>query len=538
LLRIPDTWLFGIGLLITVISMPYFNLGMSIGGIWTGSAWLVYYARNGFDSADWKSSLLEIWKNPTALLLLGIFIIHLVGITYSEDQKHAGADVLIKLPLLVFPFTMASMPEKMASWRKTIENAFILSVFSAVLLISVNYLLNIEIYPNSRDAHMFTSHIRFGLMCALAFALLIQRIFDNGYSKKSVFYIFILGCFGIYYLLMQNMTGLVCSAFVVVIGVLMYPEKYGKRTRYILQGFVVLTLLISSAIIWKSVNDYFPDVVPAKGSLEVYSPEGTMYAHHWGDSQVENGHLVWYYIAWPELERSWNDRSHLDFGGKDEMGQPLYATIVRYMSSKGLKKDASSLSQLSDEDIQAIERGTTNCEDHLRSGFEFRTQQILFEINAYLNGANPSGNSLTQRLEFWKAGMHIIRKNPVIGCGTGDLRQEFALAYDEMNSQLDSSVRHRAHNQFMSICIAFGLVGLIYFVAALILPFFLNKARSRNFTYVAFFSIICLSFLSEDTLETQAGVTFFAFFIAYLLLFPSAKASTRDTTSSTEISNP
>lgn len=518
--------------------MPYFNLGMSIGGIWTGAAWLLYYARNGITTGDWRSYFIKIVHNPTALLLLGIFAIHLLGITYSEDQKHAAADVLIKLPLLVFPFTLASMPEQMAGWRKTIENAFILSVFSAIVLISINFLVNIEKYPNSRDAHMFTSHIRFGLMCALAFALLIQRIFDNGFNKNSIFSIFLLCCFGMYYLLMQNMTGLVCSAAVVVIAVLMYPEKYGKKTRYLLQGTVVLTLLISSFLIWKVVSDYFPDKLPTKGSLEIYSPEGTMYAHHWGDSQVENGNLVWYYIAWPELERSWNERSRLEFDGKDEMGQPIYATIVRYMSSKGLRKDARSLAQLEDADIKAIEKGATNCDDQKRSGFEFRTHQILFEINAYLNGANPSGNSLTQRLEFWKAGLHIIRKNPIIGCGTGDLRNEFALAYEEMNSQLDSRVRHRAHNQFMSICIAFGLLGLCYFMAALLLPFFLNKPRSRNFTYIAFFTISCLSFLSEDTLETQAGVTFFAFFIAYLLLFPSANASTRVSTSSAEMANP
>jgi len=36
--------------------------------------------------------------------------------------------------------------------------------------------------------------------------------------------------------------------------------------------------------------------------------------------------------------------------------------------------------------------------------------------------------------------------------------------------------------------------------------------------YLSFFIIAVISFLTEDTLETQAGVTFFAFFNSFFLL--------------------
>lgn len=538
-MQLPDSaWprLFGVGLLITVLSMPFLNLGMSIGGIWLSSTWLAYFLHQGIYKSDWTSSIKAIYSNKIALLLIGLFALHLLGMIYTEDEKQGMKDVLIKLPLLVMPFTFAGMPDNVRGLKRTIENLFVFAVLMAAVILITNFFLNNNSYSDSREAHVFISHIRYGLMVALAFGILLQRAFESGNQKKSLLPLMLIGVLGFYMVYMQNLTGIICSGVVAIIAVLIFPGNLNKSYKKAIRIGTISLLFLAVYLISKKVSDYFPDSIPQKGDLELYSADGTMYDHNYGDSQVENGNLVWYYIAWPELEETWDSLSSFPFDGKDQMGQPMYATIIRYMSSKGLRKDREGIEQLLSTDIAAIERGVTNSEDESRSRQEFRMQQILFEVNAYLNGENPSGNSIIQRFEFWKTGVYIVKQNPVFGVGTGDLKTEFAKAYEARKSNLDSRYRHRSHNQFMSICIAFGFVGLIYFVVTILSVFIVKKQETRYFPFIAFFSIIILSFLTEDTLETQAGVTFFAYFMSLYLFFPTCKSSNFSATCSTAIS--
>jgi hypothetical protein len=66
------------------------------------------------------------------------------------------------------------------------------------------------------------------------------------------------------------------------------------------------------------------------------------------------------------------------------------------------------------------------------------------------------------------------------------------------------------------------LAGLLWFLLSLVLPpLMLNKYS--DFFYLSFFIIITLSMLTEDTLETQAGVTIYAFFSSFYLFLKKFK---------------
>jgi len=69
----------------------------------------------------------------------------------------------------------------------------------------------------------------------------------------------------------------------------------------------------------------------------------------------------------------------------------------------------------------------------------------------------------------------------------------------------------RSHNQFLAITVAFGVIGLVVFLFSLAYP----AVALRNYLhglYFVFLLIAVVSFFTEDTLETQSGVSFFAFF--------------------------
>ena len=92
-----------------------------------------------------------------------------------------------------------------------------------------------------------------------------------------------------------------------------------------------------------------------------------------------------------------------------------------------------------------------------------------------------------------------------------------------MHSLLDERWRLRSHNQYLSIAVAFGITGLLWFIFTLIYPL-IRQARSGDYLYVFFIIISILSMVTEDTLETQAGVTFFALFTC-IFLFVDPKNS-------------
>jgi hypothetical protein len=110
--------------------------------------------------------------------------------------------------------------------------------------------------------------------------------------------------------------------------------------------------------------------------------------------------------------------------------------------------------------------------------------------------------------------------------GTGDIEDLLYNQYEEMKSELKTKFMFHAHNQFLSFFIAFGVFGFLWFIFALVYPPYLLGKYSDYF-FATFFMIIVWSMLSDDTLDTQAGVTLFAFFSAFLLFGKEKKNAPR-----------
>jgi len=190
--------------------------------------------------------------------------------------------------------------------------------------------------------------------------------------------------------------------------------------------------------------------------------------------------------------------------------QPIRATLVRFLTSKGLRKDADAVYALTDNEIKSIEAGIPNVNSQKMSDIRSRMNQVIWEIDNLLKGGDPSGHSVAQRLEFWRAATGIIKTHPFVGVGTGDLLIAFNSQYVLMNTKLDEFHRLRSHNQYLSVAAAFGIPGLIYFLFALLYP--LRKAKQLPAIFILFLIICMVSMLTEDTLETQPGATFVGLF--------------------------
>jgi hypothetical protein len=353
----------------------------------------------------------------------------------------------------------------------------------------------------------------------MAFLILLNCAWNE--EKKlwlRITYVAFAAWLGIFIFLLQSMTGIIVwliSSYVMLLYTLFHTKNLWIKR-------IGLSVLLAAPILTfgylaNQVKAFYPEEKVDFSRLEKYTAGGEKYGHDTTLLSIENGHYINLYIADKELRASWRKRSDIVYpDGRDANGNFIYTTLIRYMTSKGLRKDSVGLQALSDADIAAIENGVANVRFIDGNPIDNRIYTVIWEFDKLIYEPNPEGHSVTQRLEFWQTGWEILKQNLVFGVGTGDLEIEYKGMYQQLDSNLAQEFQLRAHNQYLSIAIALGLIGFLVFIASIVLPFFTLK-NANTYLYIGFSIILYLSMINEDTLETQAGVTLYAFFNSFFL---------------------
>jgi hypothetical protein len=501
---------------------------LTIGMIYSGpvaSMAIMLLGANWFAEGNYGQKMKLFYSNKTALLLSSVFFMHAIGLLWSTDFAYGWDDVRTKIPLFVIPFILSTTPPLAPRPFRILLYLFVAGIlFSS--FISASILAGIFNSPvhDIRDISIFISHIRLSLMVCLSIFVLIYFIPRTKHMILRILYGLAVAWLLIFLALLESLTGLIIFS---IVSCLLGFYYFKSRSPWI--GKIILItacgVIILSAIHVYEIAKSFTHIqaVDVK-NLPHTTSRGNSYDNTFDFPIAENGTYVTLQIAWPELKKGWETHSKLPFESKDLNGNPITMTLVRYMASLGmLKKDSVSFSKLSPEDIQCVENGVTNYKYKNVGSLNARIYETIWEIDVYFKGSNPSGHSVIMRFEFWKTGWHILKKHVFAGVGTGDVKKAFEKQYTLENSKLDARWHLRAHDQYLAIAIALGLPGLALFLFSLIYPLLANRMY-RNYFYIVFWVIVTLSMLTEDTLETQAGATFYVLFNSvFLFAQPLAK---------------
>jgi O-antigen ligase len=123
-------------------------------------------------------------------------------------------------------------------------------------------------------------------------------------------------------------------------------------------------------------------------------------------------------------------------------------------------------------------------------------------------------NSVTYHFRAWTCSIESWLNNHILfGHGTGDEVDTITKCYHEKQWL---GYGHDAHNEFLSSLVKHGLVGLVTLLVSFFYPFFL-AFKYRNLRYVAFLTIVLISFLAESMLRGQTGLVFFTLFNSLFL---------------------
>jgi O-Antigen ligase len=489
-----------VGMMVLAFGMPFNKVLMSIGSIWGVSNLIL--------EADFANYFKRIKSNKAYLFLLGFFLLHIVALLWTENLDYAWHDLRIKLPLLAVPLALVAHP---IVDRKEIQ-VLLLTFLSSILMISLingyHYvqMTEIEIGKNFRDISIFGSHIRFSILIVLG--AILSGYFFFVLKKWRWFFVALFIWFLSYTYFSQVLSGLL-SLIAAALFLLFYWAWPKKFLRYLFLGLATFVIV---GIVY-SVNNIKLNHEYNFSKLEVFSPRGNLYFHDSLHPSFENGKPVYVYISYDELEAEWDSYFSISYHGKDKKNNPIQSTLYRYMTALDLRKDHDGLKKLSQQDIKNIENGIATPE-HLKKGFSGRLESIKYAVE---NQGDPNNSTVLQRLEYWKTALQIIRKNPVLGVGTGDVQDAFDAQYQLNRSKLIAENRHRTHNMFLTIQLSFGIFGTILFFL-FIRQFLLFNYSNKNILAFCIFGAIIASLFVEDTLETQTGVTLFSFFISLFLL--------------------
>jgi hypothetical protein len=452
-----------------------------------------------------------------AWVFSSIYLFHLIGLFFTTDFGYALHDLRIKLPILILPLLLSTTSLLDRKGFRFLMYLFTAAVFTGTLISTYHYLSGN--YTDSRELSRYISHIRFSLLIDMAiFILAYMSIKKTDIPRwpRAIMAIIALWMLGFLFIA-AFMTGIVIF-FITAAALIFYTVliKQGMIMKIATISGVVIILAVVMIYILKIRQDVNHIRTVDLNTLENTTKLGNPYWHDLSNPQTENGQYVWLYVATDEMREAWNRRSRFEFDGKDKAGQEIRYTLIRFLTSKGYRKDAEGVEKLTDAEVAMVEDGIASIVYVEKSNLYVRIYKIFWEFSRYRETRNASGHSVMQRLEFWKAAREIISNNLLTGVGTGDLETAFQEEYTKSGSLLDKEFRWRAHNQFLAIFATFGIFGIAWFLFSLIYPA-TRLGKFHDYYYLSFFIIIILSMLTEDTLETQAGVTVFAFFSSFYL---------------------
>ncbi len=513
--------IFFFGLLLIACGLSLGAFPLSLGQLIIGANWL------------WEGNFKWKWQRikdqKIFFVFAAFFLLHVLGLAWSTDYEYGINDIKIKAPLFALPLIFATTVPLTVKELNTLLKVYAFSVIASTLWSMVYFTGLRELPPNDiRKLSRFYSHIRFSMNIVYAFFISAWFVYTDRRIQNRVLWIVVAIWLLIFLFILSSLTGILILFILLAIYIFRIVIRQSNSwIKFSLIAITIIAVWFALNRLQKTYNSYFS----LKEDFEMTDSKSASGSGYWRDTsmQRENGYLIWKYIAITELENEWNKKSDIHFDGKDKKGTAIRFTLIRYLTSKGLRKDSVGVNELTAKDIESIENGIPNYRLSVSSPLKKRIYDLMWEIYDYRENGAVKNRSLVLKMVYWKTGWKIAQNNLLFGVGTGDVQLAFNEQYDKDNSVLKTDEeRKRAHNQYLTILIALGIPGLIVMLAMMFVP--LANLKNSHALFFPVYWILFFSMFSEDTLETQAGVTMFAFFFS-LFIFLVGKRKKSDQSS-------
>lgn len=482
--------------------------------------WLVEWI---FTDREHRRSILSGFKHdPLLQAFIVLFFMMVLNLVWTSNWSY-GLDHIRKcFPLLVVPMVMlTSRPHADKRMLNGILFCYVMGILAAcivgiVRLCSIPDLLYRDIIP-------FLSHIRFALNLCLAISLLLWQAWHTGRKRlwltlpSILLALFFLG----YLFLLQSYTGLFILVALAFVTLLVNRKRIeSRRMRIAIISTLSASAIALTAVFFYYIADYYRLSPIALQPLEQTTINGNPY-HHKDDGLIESGNYINRYICDVEIEKQWPLVSNLDLDSITPNGYSIRPTLIRYLNAKGLTKDSVGIAQLTAEDITAIEKGVANPVYLKKVSIKRMFAVMLYEYEMYRCYNAVVDFTMLQRFELWKNGWKVFLHHPILGSGTGDVVDDCHAQLEADHSPLAGTTKH-THCQYLTYLITFGIIDFTIIILMFVRAIRSNRAY-RYFPFLATLTIFLISCITEDTLETLAGIIFCVFMLSLFYIHSPKK---------------
>lgn len=507
-------WITVILLSIFVFSLPFSESLISIS---SGVLLLINVFSLGFR----RKQRAHLLQDKSMWLIGSILLIYIIGLIFTNDLHLGLYEIRKVLFWFILTIGVALIPKLSKQKFWLVFHVFIVCVTASTFFSFTRMLLSSSYtVENFRDVN-YVSHIPFSFQITLCLLILIYSfIYQIPFWSKSswVFRIALMVWLTIFLVMLKSIVGLFAfytmSMFMFIY---LFKNKNLRKARIWLHAIAAIVFIAPVIYIGTVVLKFYSIKDKPADTIGSVTSHGNPYRFDEQNSMKENGHFVGWYLCEDELKNAWNDRSHVKYNENDDLGYCIAGTLKRYLTSKGLHKDAEGVANLTERDIANIQEGMANyIFDTPVYALYPRIYETIWELDQYFNTGNPNNGSLAQRIEYAKAALNIINNHFWFGVGTGNFEIEFAKAFKRINSKLVADHYGSAHNQYLSYFLKFGFVGFLYILGILFLVIYFKKMY-RNQLFILFFIQMMIANLGDSNWETHVGLAYFVFFFALFL---------------------
>jgi len=135
-------------------------------------------------------------------------------------------------------------------------------------------------------------------------------------------------------------------------------------------------------------------------------------------------------------------------------------------------------------------------------------------IESYKNNAGESLENIDIRFKIWKSSFTLIKDKPLLGVGTGDVKNQLENIYNKRGYEFPTIFN--CHNQFLEQWLSSGLISMLFLLAGLFFPLLSRNSNLPGIYYSTFLILTSFVFLFESILCRFWGVAFFSIFYTLL----------------------
>ena len=214
---------------------------------------------NWIIEGDFKNKFIHVFNNKLALLFIGFYGMHLIGMLYTENLAVGEFDLQVKFSLLLFPIVIASRPFNSKEKNTMFLSLTFAGIISSMILLGraiyhFIYLSDNCFFYQAFSFFLHPSYLSMYLCTAITWMLveISQNNFANKWFSNGIAIALIL-FFTFINILLSSKMGLISTIFILVGFLIYYIIRHKKYTL----GFSGIFLI---AILIYSIFNYVPAV--------------------------------------------------------------------------------------------------------------------------------------------------------------------------------------------------------------------------------------------------------------------------------------